>query len=60
MKYRKGKNPEKSGQSCVKGDLFSVKGSCGSSGGSVGIIETCDNTIAACYLVKQAELEELV
>ena len=35
-------------------------GSCGHAGGSVGIIETCDNTITACYLVKQAELEEMV
>ena len=37
-----------------------VPGSCGHAGGSVGIIETCDNTITACYLVKQAELEEMV
>lgn len=35
-------------------------GSCGSYGGSAGIIETNDNKITACYLIGQAELEESV
>ena len=35
-------------------------GSCGHAGGSVGIIETDNDTITACYLLTQAELEELV
>ena len=35
-------------------------GSCGSAAGSVGVIETADNTITACYLLSQAELEEMV
>ncbi len=32
-------------------------GSCGSSGGSAGVIETADGKISACYLVQQADLE---
>ena len=35
-------------------------GSCGHAGGSVGIIETDNDTITACYLLTQAELEEMV
>ena len=35
-------------------------GSCGHAGGSVGVIETDNNTITACYLLTQAELEEMV
>ena len=35
-------------------------GSCGSAAGNVGVIETADNTITACYLLSQAELEEMV
>ena len=35
-------------------------GSCGSAGGSVGVIETANDTITACYLISQAELEEMV
>lgn len=35
-------------------------GSCGHAGGSAGIIETDNNVITACYLVKQAELEEMI
>ena len=34
-------------------------GSCGHAGGSAGIIETKDGTITACYLITQAELEEM-
>ena len=33
-------------------------GSCGHGGGSAGVIETDGNKITACYLVKQADLEE--
>ena len=32
-------------------------GSCGSWGGSVGILEIDDNKISACYIVEQADLE---
>jgi len=35
-------------------------GSCGHGGGSAGVIETDGNKITACYLVKQADLEENV
>ena len=34
-------------------------GSCGHSGGSVGIIETADNHITACRILRQADLEAL-
>lgn len=34
-------------------------GSCGHSGGSVGIIETADNHITACRILRQEELEEI-
>ena len=35
-------------------------GSCGHGGGSAGVIETDGKQITACYLVKQADLEEMV
>lgn len=35
-------------------------GSCGSSGGSVGLIETDGEKIVACRILRQADLEELV
>ena len=35
-------------------------GSCGYGGGSAGVIETDGKKITACYLVKQADLEEMV
>jgi len=35
-------------------------GSCGSSGGSAGLIETCGNEIIACRILRQADLEELI
>ena len=35
-------------------------GACGSSGGSAGIIETCDNKITACRIVRQTDLEEIL
>lgn len=34
-------------------------GTCGSYGGSVGVIETQNNEISACYLLEQADLEKL-
>lgn len=34
-------------------------GSCGSSGGSAGVIEVERERITACYLMQQADLEEL-
>ena len=33
-------------------------GSCGHAGGSVGILETDNNTITACRILRQADLEE--
>ena len=33
-------------------------GSCGHAGGSVGIIETKDNIITSCYILRQENLEE--
>ena len=35
-------------------------GSCGHGGGSVGVIETENKTITACYLLTQAQLEDMV
>ena len=35
-------------------------GSCGSSGGSVGLIETENGTITACRILRQADLEESI
>lgn len=35
-------------------------GSCGYGGGSAGLIETDGNKISACYLVRQANLEEML
>ena len=35
-------------------------GSCGHGGGSAGMIETDGKKITACYLVKQADLEEML
>ena len=35
-------------------------GSCGHGGGSAGVIETDGKQITACYLIKQADLEEFV
>lgn len=35
-------------------------GSCGHSGGSAGVVELENKQITACYLVKQAELEDMI
>ena len=35
-------------------------GACGSSGGSAGIIETSENKITACRIVRQTDLEEIL
>lgn len=35
-------------------------GACGSSGGSVGLIETQDNTILSCRILRQTDLEALL
>lgn len=43
-----------------EGDLWVLNpGSCGGFGGSCGIVETDGEKITACYILKQADLEEL-
>lgn len=43
------------------GDMWILNpGACGSSGGSVGLIETCDGKITACRILRQADLEALL